>query len=93
MRGYVRHFFGCRPCAEHFEEMAKENLSVQNTPSAAVLWLWTRHNQVNNRLAGRSQPVVRWLVEGKFSAQNPETVKGGVDSLKYLVHIVKLSEG
>lgn len=57
MREYVRHFFGCRPCAEHFEEMAKESLNTEvNTLSAAVLWLWKRHNRVNNRLAGRSLP-------------------------------------
>lgn len=56
MRSYVRHFFGCRPCAQHFEEMAKESLSEQNTLSAAALWLWSRHNRVNNRLAGRTQP-------------------------------------
>lgn len=58
MRSYVRHFFGCRPCAEHFEEMAKESLSELSTLSMAVLWLWSRHNRVNNRLAGRSQPAV-----------------------------------
>lgn len=56
MRGYIFHFFGCRLCAEHFEEMAKESLLELNTLSTAVLWLWSRHNRVNNRLAGRSQP-------------------------------------
>ncbi|XP_037325039.2 sulfhydryl oxidase 1 [Pungitius pungitius] len=52
MRSYVRSFFGCRACAEHFEIMAEESLVEVNTLSSAVLWLWSRHNRVNNRLAG-----------------------------------------
>lgn len=55
MRRYVNSFFGCRPCAEHFENMASEGLREVNTLSSAVLWLWSRHNRVNNRLAGRRQ--------------------------------------
>ncbi|XP_056894198.1 sulfhydryl oxidase 1 [Takifugu flavidus] len=65
MRGYVHHFFGCRQCAEHFEEMAQKGLSEVNTLSAAVLWLWKRHNLVNNRLAGALSedpnfPKIQW---------------------------------
>ncbi|KAM8875588.1 sulfhydryl oxidase 1 [Spinachia spinachia] len=52
MRSYVRSFFGCRACAEHFEIMAEESLVEVTTLSSAVLWLWSRHNRVNNRLAG-----------------------------------------
>ncbi|KAM6938561.1 sulfhydryl oxidase 1 [Lycodopsis pacificus] len=52
MRSYVHSFFGCRACAEHFEIMASESLAEVNTLSSAVLWLWSRHNRVNNRLAG-----------------------------------------
>lgn len=52
MRSYVHSFFGCRPCAEHFENMASESMTDVNTLSSAVLWLWARHNRVNNRLAG-----------------------------------------
>uniref|UniRef100_A0A1A7W7U2 Sulfhydryl oxidase n=1 Tax=Iconisemion striatum TaxID=60296 RepID=A0A1A7W7U2_9TELE len=51
MRNYVHHFFGCRKCAEHFENMAQESLVDVNTLPSAVLWLWSRHNQVNNRIA------------------------------------------
>lgn len=57
MRSYVHSFFGCRPCAEHFENMASEGLVEVNTYPAAVLWLWRRHNRVNNRIAGKSQLV------------------------------------
>uniref|UniRef100_A0A4W4FKA9 Sulfhydryl oxidase n=1 Tax=Electrophorus electricus TaxID=8005 RepID=A0A4W4FKA9_ELEEL len=65
MRRYVGSFFGCRECAIHFERMAKESLVSVTTPSAAVLWLWSRHNRVNNRLAGAPSedpyfPKVQW---------------------------------
>ncbi|TKS74598.1 Sulfhydryl oxidase 1 [Collichthys lucidus] len=51
MRNYVRSFFGCRPCAEHFENMARESMVEVDSTSSAVLWLWSRHNRVNNRIA------------------------------------------
>lgn len=65
MRGYVSSFFGCRPCATHFESMAQESLNHVTSPAAAVLWLWSRHNQVNNRLAGDQSedphfPKIQW---------------------------------
>ncbi|XP_035032856.2 sulfhydryl oxidase 1 [Hippoglossus stenolepis] len=64
MRKYVHSFFGCRPCAEHFENMASEGLPMVNM-SAAVLWLWAKHNRVNNRLAGAltedpNFPKIQW---------------------------------
>ncbi|XP_053706991.1 sulfhydryl oxidase 1 [Synchiropus splendidus] len=64
-RSYIGKFFGCRQCAEHFENMAKESLAGVNTMSEAVLWLWERHNQVNNRVAGElsedpSFPKIQW---------------------------------
>ncbi|XP_004613453.2 sulfhydryl oxidase 2 [Sorex araneus] len=52
VRGYVRTFFGCRECGEHFEEMARESLDTVKTPEQAILWLWRKHNVVNSRLAG-----------------------------------------
>ncbi|KAM9358276.1 sulfhydryl oxidase 1 [Symphorus nematophorus] len=65
MRNYVRSFFGCRPCAEHFDNMARESMVEVNTMSSAVLWLWSRHNRVNNRLAGALSedphfPKIQW---------------------------------
>ncbi|XP_068105202.1 sulfhydryl oxidase 2 [Hyperolius riggenbachi] len=64
MRRYIREFFGCRECAQHFEAMAKESESVK-TAEEAVLWLWRKHNVVNNRLAGApsedpKSPKVQW---------------------------------
>ncbi|OXB67108.1 hypothetical protein ASZ78_005681 [Callipepla squamata] len=65
MRRYIHHFFGCRACAQHFEEMAKESMDSVQTWDKAVLWLWEKHNVVNNRLAGDLTedpkfPKVQW---------------------------------
>ncbi|KAL1270177.1 hypothetical protein QQF64_032466, partial [Cirrhinus molitorella] len=65
MRAYVSSFFGCRPCATHFEGMAQESMNHVTSLSAAVLWLWSRHNRVNNRLAGDLSedphfPKIQW---------------------------------
>lgn len=56
IRGYVRTFFGCRECGEHFEEMAKESMAAVETADQAMLWLWRKHNLVNGRLAGERAP-------------------------------------
>ncbi|KFO21492.1 Sulfhydryl oxidase 2 [Fukomys damarensis] len=65
MRSYMRTFFGCRECGQHFEEMAAESLDTVKTADQAVLWLWRRHNAVNSRLAGQLSedpkfPKVPW---------------------------------
>ncbi|KAG8003678.1 LIM/homeobox protein Lhx4 [Nibea albiflora] len=65
MRSYVRSFFGCRPCAQHFENMARESMVEVDSTSSAVLWLWSRHNRVNNRIAGALSedpnfPKIQW---------------------------------
>uniref|UniRef100_A0A8C4Y5W8 Sulfhydryl oxidase n=2 Tax=Gopherus evgoodei TaxID=1825980 RepID=A0A8C4Y5W8_9SAUR len=65
MRRYIQHFFGCKACAQHFEEMAKESMDSVKTLDKAVLWLWEKHNVVNDRLAGDPSedpkfPKVQW---------------------------------
>ncbi|XP_008406134.1 sulfhydryl oxidase 1 [Poecilia reticulata] len=65
MRNYIHNFFGCRYCADHFENMAREGLDVVTTLPSAVLWLWYRHNRVNNRIAGDLSedpffPKIQW---------------------------------
>lgn len=65
IRRYIRTFFGCKECGEHFEEMAKESMDSVKTPDQAVLWLWRKHNMVNSRLAGHLSedpkfPKVPW---------------------------------
>ncbi|XP_034951546.1 sulfhydryl oxidase 2-like [Chelonus insularis] len=53
MYGYIKNFFGCSDCAEHFVEMAeKQKLFEVESTDEAVLWLWRAHNQVNSRLSG-----------------------------------------
>uniref|UniRef100_A0A4W6FTB4 Sulfhydryl oxidase n=1 Tax=Lates calcarifer TaxID=8187 RepID=A0A4W6FTB4_LATCA len=78
MRHYIHSFFGCRSCAEHFENMASESMVEVSTLSAAVLWLWSRHNRVNNRLAGKGRfPKVQWPLPEMCSACH--TVKDNGD--------------
>ncbi|OCT67024.1 hypothetical protein XELAEV_18038306mg [Xenopus laevis] len=65
MRHYIREFFGCRECAKHFEAMTKETVDSVKTLDQAVLWLWRKHNVVNNRLSGAPSedpkfPKVQW---------------------------------
>ncbi|XP_053329835.1 sulfhydryl oxidase 2 [Spea bombifrons] len=65
MRRYIKEFFGCRECAQHFEAMARELGDGIKSPDEAVLWLWRKHNAVNKRLAGApsedaQSPKVQW---------------------------------
>ncbi|XP_038204969.1 sulfhydryl oxidase 1 isoform X2 [Arvicola amphibius] len=65
MRNYVRFFFGCRDCADHFEQMAAASMHRVTSPRNAVLWLWTSHNRVNARLSGAPSedpyfPKLQW---------------------------------
>lgn len=51
IHGYVKYFFGCSECSRHFQEMSKRNhLWNVTSKDQAVLWLWTAHNEVNQRL-------------------------------------------
>ena len=52
MREYIRNFFGCTYCREHFLKMAASMESDVTTNEEGVLWLWRRHNDVNLRLHG-----------------------------------------
>lgn len=53
IHGYVKHFFGCTECSQHFLNMAAKNrLFDVKENDKAVLWLWISHNEVNLRLAG-----------------------------------------
>lgn len=53
MHGYIKNYFGCTECAEHFQQMAIRNhIWSVAAKDDAVLWLWTAHNEVNKRLSG-----------------------------------------
>lgn len=55
IHGFVKYFFGCTHCSQHFQEMAERNgIWKVTTKDEAVLWLWSAHNEVNRRLAGDS---------------------------------------
>lgn len=53
MHGYIKYFFGCSDCSQHFQQMAARN-KIWNVTSKddAVVWLWSSHNEVNKRLSG-----------------------------------------
>ena len=46
-----RYFFGCQECKNHFLEMEKkDSVDRIKTNEEAILWLWRKHNVVNDRL-------------------------------------------
>lgn len=51
LEGYIKHFFQCSDCAEHFlQELQGPDARMVSTKRDAVLWLWRTHNRVNERL-------------------------------------------
>ncbi|KAJ6643032.1 Sulfhydryl oxidase 1 [Pseudolycoriella hygida] len=51
VHGYVKYFFGCSDCSEHFQSMAaQQKIWSVTTKDDAILWLWMAHNTVNKRL-------------------------------------------
>lgn len=61
MHRYIKNFFGCTECAEHFIDMAARR-KIWSVPSQqeAILWLWEAHNEVNNRLANDATTDKEW---------------------------------
>ncbi|XP_034027308.1 sulfhydryl oxidase 2 [Thalassophryne amazonica] len=52
MRRYIRTFFGCERCGQHFEQAATASMHQVQTREDQILWLWRQHNRVNDRLSG-----------------------------------------
>ncbi|CAG9761782.1 unnamed protein product [Ceutorhynchus assimilis] len=53
MHGYIKNFFGCSDCSQHFQDMAKRReIDKVATFDDSILWLWMAHNEVNQRLSG-----------------------------------------
>ncbi|XP_060520575.1 sulfhydryl oxidase 1-like [Cylas formicarius] len=53
MHGYIKNFFGCADCSQHFQEMAsRRELNKVSSFNDSILWLWNAHNEVNKRLSG-----------------------------------------
>ncbi|XP_023215806.1 sulfhydryl oxidase 2-like [Centruroides sculpturatus] len=51
IRGYVKYFFTCADCSEHFQNMASNMENELQNQDDTILWLWKAHNRVNGRLA------------------------------------------
>jgi len=48
---FVKSFFRCADCSEHFSSMWEEDGGAQvKTKAQAVLWLWRAHNKVSSRV-------------------------------------------
>ncbi|KAL0913227.1 hypothetical protein M5K25_016671 [Dendrobium thyrsiflorum] len=50
IRDFIHNFFRCEECRRHFDEMCSSAPVPFNTTPALVLWLWSSHNNVNERL-------------------------------------------
>jgi thiol oxidase len=49
MKGFIKYFFGCAHCSNHFVDMAEDEvdpIESVKSPRQAVLWLWAAHNKV-----------------------------------------------
>ncbi|XP_018335938.1 sulfhydryl oxidase 2 [Agrilus planipennis] len=94
MHGYIKNFFGCFDCSNHFQDMArKKGLSSVQSRESAVLWLWMAHNTVNKRLSGDStedpeNPKVQFpLTERCSLCKNTDGSWNYPEVLKYLKHV------
>ncbi|XP_039040564.1 sulfhydryl oxidase 2-like isoform X2 [Hibiscus syriacus] len=47
---FIHNFFICEECRQHFYEMCSSVKSPFKTARDFALWLWSAHNQVNERL-------------------------------------------
>ena len=57
MVGYIKYFFSCRECADHFLTATRNGADFAAAVAsydAAVLYLWGKHNEVNRRLAAEA---------------------------------------
>ncbi|CAL4149286.1 unnamed protein product, partial [Meganyctiphanes norvegica] len=54
IHGYIKYFFSCSHCSQHFQTMYKEDKgeTAIKVPDDAVFWLWRAHNKVNKRIKG-----------------------------------------
>uniref|UniRef100_A0A7G3ACA2 Sulfhydryl oxidase n=1 Tax=Lutzomyia longipalpis TaxID=7200 RepID=A0A7G3ACA2_LUTLO len=78
MHGYIKHFFGCTDCSNHFQEMArKKRLFSVASQDNAILWLWSAHNEVNRRLAGdATEDPAHPKVQFPSAAECPQCRRG-----------------
>ncbi|KAL1516670.1 hypothetical protein ABEB36_000552 [Hypothenemus hampei] len=93
MHGYIKHFFGCADCSQHFQDMAARRQLDQVTSSDdAILWLWEAHNEVNKRLSGDDTEDPEFpKIQFPSEKQCPQCIKSDEwdnnEVLKYLKQI------
>jgi len=57
---FVKSFFKCADCSEHFSSMWEEDEGAAvKTKAQAVLWLWRAHNKVSARVARSSADATK----------------------------------
>ena len=94
MHGYVKNFFGCYDCSQHFQDMAarREMRNVSSLDSS-VLWLWMAHNEVNKRLSGDQTedpefPKVQFPLKERCPVcRNGDNTWNLVEVLRYVKHV------
>ncbi|KAF6201265.1 hypothetical protein GE061_005712 [Apolygus lucorum] len=52
IKGYMKNFFGCTDCAQHFLKMAANMENQVHSLKDSVMYLWAAHNKANKRLHG-----------------------------------------
>ena len=66
MKDYVKHFFTCKQCSDHFAVMAYRMEEELLHDNSSVLWLWKNHNEVNARLAGKTESEDPFFPKGLY---------------------------
>lgn len=70
-RGFIKHFFQCSECSEHFLELLKDEAAAAvQSRDDAVLWLWRAHNQVQFPLCAFCMPHDAHVVPQVCRVQN-----------------------
>uniref|UniRef100_A0A2P2I507 Sulfhydryl oxidase n=2 Tax=Hirondellea gigas TaxID=1518452 RepID=A0A2P2I507_9CRUS len=66
IHAFVKYFFSCTHCSQHFQEMfALDAETMIKSHDDSIMWLWKGHNEVNKRIAGdasedRKHPKVQF---------------------------------
>lgn len=94
MKGYIKNFFGCADCAQHFLEMVeKKDMKGVSSLDSSILWLWMAHNAANKRLAGDTTedpdfPKIQFpSVENCPACRNADNTWEFNEVLKYLKQV------
>lgn len=94
MHGYIKHFFGCADCSQHFQDMAaRRKIDQVSSFDDSIIWLWSAHNEVNTRLSGDATedpefPKIQFPSKKNCpKCYNSDGSWNSTDVLKYLKHM------